>query len=226
MRIVVTGGSGKGGAWVVRDLREHGHDVLNVDVRHDGSAFGLCLLADLTDLGQTQEALAGADAVVHFAAIPAPELRSGRRDVPDQRDVDLQRLRRRRGARHQARRLGVERDRARPAVRHAAAVRARSTRRSSRDRRRRTRCRSSSARRWRRSSPGGQTRPSSGCGSRTSWSRRTTRSSRATGTTRGCGSGTCGATSTRATSRRRAASAWRPRSTAPRSASSPPPTRS
>ena len=32
MRIVVTGGSGKGGAWVVRDLREHGHDVLNVDV--------------------------------------------------------------------------------------------------------------------------------------------------------------------------------------------------
>jgi nucleoside-diphosphate-sugar epimerase len=75
MRIVVTGGSGKGGAWVVRELREHGHDVLNVDTRHDGSAFGLCLLADLTDLGQTLEALAGADAVVHFAAIPAPQLR-------------------------------------------------------------------------------------------------------------------------------------------------------
>ena len=46
------GGSGKGGKWVVRDLREHGHDVLNVDVRHDGSAYGLCLVADLTDLGQ------------------------------------------------------------------------------------------------------------------------------------------------------------------------------
>lgn len=75
MRIVVTGGSGKGGAWVVRDLRAHGHDVLNVDWRHDGSAFGLCLVADLTDLGQTQDALAGADAVVHFAAIPAPQLR-------------------------------------------------------------------------------------------------------------------------------------------------------
>src|SRR6266545_7461264 len=75
MRIVVTGGSGKGGAWVVRDLREHGHEVLNVDTRHDGSAFGLCLLTDLTDLGQTQEALSGADAVVHFAAIPAPQLR-------------------------------------------------------------------------------------------------------------------------------------------------------
>ena len=75
MRVAVTGGSGKGGAYVVRELREHGHDVLNVDVRHDGSAFGLTMLADLTDLGQTLDALAGADAVVHFAAIPAPGLR-------------------------------------------------------------------------------------------------------------------------------------------------------
>lgn len=75
MRIVVTGGSGKAGRWVVRDLREHGHDVLNVDTRHDGSAHGLCLIADLADYGQAAEALAGADAVVHLAAIPAPELR-------------------------------------------------------------------------------------------------------------------------------------------------------
>ena len=37
MRIVVTGGSGKAGRWVARDLREHDHDVLNVDVVHDGS---------------------------------------------------------------------------------------------------------------------------------------------------------------------------------------------
>jgi nucleoside-diphosphate-sugar epimerase len=59
----------------VRDLREHGHDVLNVDTRHDGSEFGLCLIADLADYGQAAEALAGADAVVHLAAIPAPELR-------------------------------------------------------------------------------------------------------------------------------------------------------
>ena len=33
------------------------------------------MVADLTDLGQTQDALAGADAIVHFAAIPAPGLR-------------------------------------------------------------------------------------------------------------------------------------------------------
>ena len=76
MRIVVTGGSGKAGRWVVRDLREHGHDVLNVDLKHDGSPHGQCVLADLTDLGQAHDLIAGADAVVHLAAIPAPELRA------------------------------------------------------------------------------------------------------------------------------------------------------
>src|SRR6186997_16133 len=75
LRIVVTGGSGKAGRWVVRDLREGGHDVLNVDVAHDGSAHGQCVLADLTDIGQCHEVVAGADAVVHLAAIPAPEIR-------------------------------------------------------------------------------------------------------------------------------------------------------
>ena len=38
MRIVVTGGTGKGGSWVIQELRGAGHDVRNVDVRHDGSA--------------------------------------------------------------------------------------------------------------------------------------------------------------------------------------------
>ena len=75
MRIVVTGGSGKGGRWVVRDLREHGHDVVNVDLVPDGSGNDLFLLTDLTDSGQVQDVMRGADAVVHFAAIPAPGLR-------------------------------------------------------------------------------------------------------------------------------------------------------
>ena len=75
MRIVVTGGSGKAGRWVVRHLRSTGHDVLNVDVVHDGSPHGACILVDLTDAGQTLEVLAGADAVVHLAAIPAPDIR-------------------------------------------------------------------------------------------------------------------------------------------------------
>lgn len=76
MRIVVTGGSGKAGRWVVRHLREAGHDVLNVDWKHDGSAHGLCLVTDLTDPGGCLEALAGAEGIVHLAAIPAPQIRA------------------------------------------------------------------------------------------------------------------------------------------------------
>jgi nucleoside-diphosphate-sugar epimerase len=75
MRIVVTGGTGKGGRWVVRDLREHGHDVVNVDLVPDGAPNDLFLLTDLTDSGQVRDVIDGADAVVHFAAIPAPGLR-------------------------------------------------------------------------------------------------------------------------------------------------------
>jgi nucleoside-diphosphate-sugar epimerase len=75
MRIVVTGGSGKGGRWVVRELRDRGHDVVNVDLVPDGSPNDLFLLTDLTDLGQVHDVVHGADAVVHFAAIPAPGLR-------------------------------------------------------------------------------------------------------------------------------------------------------
>ena len=76
MKVVVTGGSGKTGRWVVSDLRDRGHDVRNIDWAHDGSGHGLCLVADLTDTGQTHELIAGADAVVHLAAIPAPGIRS------------------------------------------------------------------------------------------------------------------------------------------------------
>jgi nucleoside-diphosphate-sugar epimerase len=80
VKIVVTGGSGKAGRAVVHDLLEHGHAVLNVDLvpptePAPGSTF---LPADLTDYGQTLEALAGAgvvsgiEAVVHLAALPSP----------------------------------------------------------------------------------------------------------------------------------------------------------
>ena len=61
---------------MVRDLRDHGHEVLNVDHVHDGSGHGLCVVADLTDAGQALELIARSEAVVHLAAIPAPEIRS------------------------------------------------------------------------------------------------------------------------------------------------------
>jgi nucleoside-diphosphate-sugar epimerase len=71
-RVVVTGGSGKAGREVVRDLVDAGHEVVNVDVAPPREPGGRHLRADLTQLGETIEALRGADAVVHLAAIPAP----------------------------------------------------------------------------------------------------------------------------------------------------------
>ncbi len=78
VRVVVTGGSGKAGRAVVRDLLEHGHEVLNVDLVPSRDPVAPFLPADLTDFGQTVEALSGAEvlpgieAVVHLAAIPSP----------------------------------------------------------------------------------------------------------------------------------------------------------
>ena len=76
-RIVVTGGSGKAGRAVVGDLREHGYEVLNVDRVPSAESSSPdapipLLAADVTDFGQALEALSGADAVVHLAAIPSP----------------------------------------------------------------------------------------------------------------------------------------------------------
>jgi nucleoside-diphosphate-sugar epimerase len=76
MRVVVTGGSGKAGRSVVHDLVEHGFDVVNVDTKPPAEATAPFLAADLTAFGQAVEALSGADAVVHLAAIPAPHIRS------------------------------------------------------------------------------------------------------------------------------------------------------
>jgi nucleoside-diphosphate-sugar epimerase len=74
MRIVVTGGTGKAGRWVVRDLNEHGYDVVNADLVRADRSSGETMAVDLTDLGQCHDVIAGADAVVHLAAIPSPGL--------------------------------------------------------------------------------------------------------------------------------------------------------
>lgn len=87
MKVVVTGGSGKVGRQAVRELVEHGHQVLNVDLAPSTEPLCHFLRADLNDMGQTVDALrraAGtverrrpfeaADAVVHLAGIPAPGL--------------------------------------------------------------------------------------------------------------------------------------------------------
>lgn len=74
--IVVTGGSGKAGRAVVKDLLDHDYEVLNVDLFPAREKLAPFLKADLTDLGQTYEILRGADAVIHLAAIPAPGLQT------------------------------------------------------------------------------------------------------------------------------------------------------
>lgn len=75
-KIVVTGGSGKAGRAVVKDLLDHGYDVLNVDLAPSRETLAPYLKGDLTDLGQAFEVLQGAEAVVHLAAVPAPGLQT------------------------------------------------------------------------------------------------------------------------------------------------------
>ena len=81
--ILVTGGSGKAGRACVRHLKQHGQDVLNVDLVPPNEDLGVPFVkADLTDFGQTVAALTLLDekvrgdvtGVVHLAAIPAPGL--------------------------------------------------------------------------------------------------------------------------------------------------------
>jgi nucleoside-diphosphate-sugar epimerase len=75
-RVVVTGGTGKAGRAVVRDLVEHGYDVVNVDLVPPAEPIAPFLRAELTDFGETVEALRGAEGIVHLAAIPAPRIRT------------------------------------------------------------------------------------------------------------------------------------------------------
>jgi nucleoside-diphosphate-sugar epimerase len=83
VRIAVTGGSGKAGRPVLRDLVDRGHEVLNIDRVPSPESYAPdgpipYLAADVTDFGQAVEALGGGEnlpgieAVVHLAAIPSP----------------------------------------------------------------------------------------------------------------------------------------------------------
>jgi nucleoside-diphosphate-sugar epimerase len=74
-RVVVTGGTGKAGRACVKDLLSHGYEVLNIDRAPPAEKSSPFLQADLTDFGQTVDALSGGprgdgvDGVVHLAAV-------------------------------------------------------------------------------------------------------------------------------------------------------------
>jgi nucleoside-diphosphate-sugar epimerase len=73
-KVVVTGGSGRAGHFVVKDLVEHGYDVVNVDITNPtGDRLCPYLQCDMSDYGQTFAVLHGFDAVVHLAADPRPD---------------------------------------------------------------------------------------------------------------------------------------------------------
>jgi nucleoside-diphosphate-sugar epimerase len=77
-RILVTGGSGKAGHWIVKHFVEEGYDVVNVDTRRPAVAQCRTIVADLTQLGQVVTAFSPFgtgdrrpyDGVIHMAAIP------------------------------------------------------------------------------------------------------------------------------------------------------------
>jgi nucleoside-diphosphate-sugar epimerase len=71
--VAVIGGSGRAGAYICRELAEHGLRVRNIDLRRpEGDSPASFFRADVSDMGQVVAALEGAEAVVHLAAITHP----------------------------------------------------------------------------------------------------------------------------------------------------------
>lgn len=76
MRVVVTGGTGRAGRWVVRLLAQAGHEVVNFDVvnRPELELPGDFCRVELADAGKVYDALCQfrPEGICHLAANPAP----------------------------------------------------------------------------------------------------------------------------------------------------------
>ncbi|UJF34970.1 NAD-dependent epimerase/dehydratase family protein [Paenibacillus hexagrammi] len=77
-RVIVTGGSGRAGKWILKHFVEHNYEVINLDVKAPDEKICRTIITDLTDLGQVHNALSmfstgnrqEVAGIVHFAAIP------------------------------------------------------------------------------------------------------------------------------------------------------------
>jgi nucleoside-diphosphate-sugar epimerase len=79
MRVLVTGGNGLLGTYVIRELLSAGHQVTSFG-RHRSSMIGTeSLIGDVTDIGTLRPALAKQEALVHLAAVTGP-----RKTTPEQ----------------------------------------------------------------------------------------------------------------------------------------------
>ena len=80
MKVLVTGGSGLAGSYIVSELLEHGYEVVVADIANPagarrgatGPGEAAFIRTDSTDFGQVVAVMKGVDAVIHMAAIPNP----------------------------------------------------------------------------------------------------------------------------------------------------------
>ena len=77
-KVIVTGGSGRAGEYIISELAANGYEVYNADAvaprPESASNAAQFWRIDVTDYGEVLNALSGADAVIHMAAIPAPNM--------------------------------------------------------------------------------------------------------------------------------------------------------
>jgi nucleoside-diphosphate-sugar epimerase len=77
MKIVVTGGAGRLGRFVVKDSLERGHEVVSFDTAAPAESTAAWKSIDLRNAGKLIKALKGVDAVIHLARIRFPYTSNG-----------------------------------------------------------------------------------------------------------------------------------------------------
>jgi len=67
MKVIVTGGAGRLGQWVIRELIRHGYEVLSIDSKPSEEALCPTLNVDLNEIEKLYKLFNGAAGIVHLA---------------------------------------------------------------------------------------------------------------------------------------------------------------